>query len=102
MATGKVGGREAGSRAGRPVGKEIRTIGSMRAVWRPRGPRVAVLDPPAPAQMAGVARAGRDNTGRRRYAEGAVFPTLDFPSDHALISAAFSGFRTFCSSGIEV
>jgi hypothetical protein len=40
-------------------------------------------------QMASVTRACRDNTARRRYAEGAVFPTLDFPSDHALISAVF-------------
>ena len=39
--------------------------------------------------MASVTRACRDNTARRRYAEGAVFPTLDFPSDHALISAVF-------------
>lgn len=28
----------------------------------------------------------RDNTGRREYIEGMVFPTLEFPSDHAAIS----------------
>ena len=32
--------------------------------------------------------ATRDNTGYRRYQEGIVFPTLDFPSDHALVSAS--------------
>merc|ERR1719401_419708 len=29
----------------------------------------------------------RDNTGDRRFEEGMVFPTLDFPSDHAVLSA---------------
>jgi len=30
---------------------------------------------------------GRDNTGRGEYLEDTVFPTLDFPSDHAILSA---------------
>jgi len=29
----------------------------------------------------------RDNTGARKYKEGMLFPTLSFPSDHAVISA---------------
>lgn len=29
----------------------------------------------------------KDNTGGRRYTEEMVFPTLDFPSDHAVVSA---------------
>jgi hypothetical protein len=31
-----------------------------------------------------VLATGKDNTGRRRYVEGMVFPTLDFPSDHGI------------------
>jgi hypothetical protein len=31
----------------------------------------------------------RDNTGRGEYVD-AVFPTLDFPSDHALVRAQLS------------
>jgi hypothetical protein len=30
----------------------------------------------------------RDNTGERRYAEDLMLPTTDFPSDHAVVSAA--------------
>ena len=29
----------------------------------------------------------RDNTGRRAFVEDMIFPTLDFPSDHAVLSA---------------
>ena len=29
----------------------------------------------------------KDNTGKRKYVEGMVFPTLDFPSDHGVTSA---------------
>jgi len=28
----------------------------------------------------------KDNTGRRRYTEDMVFPTLQFPSDHGLVA----------------
>ena len=28
----------------------------------------------------------KDNTGRRQYTEGMVFPTLQFPSDHGLVA----------------
>jgi hypothetical protein len=28
----------------------------------------------------------RDNTGNREFAESVVFPTLAFPSDHAIVS----------------
>ena len=31
----------------------------------------------------------KDNTGRREYQEGMVFPTFDFPSDHGITSATF-------------
>jgi len=35
-----------------------------------------------------IAKAVRkDNTGKRRYIENMVFPTLDFPSDHGILSA---------------
>ena len=30
----------------------------------------------------------KDNTGEVRFEEGIVFPTLRFPSDHAVISAS--------------
>lgn len=29
----------------------------------------------------------KDNTGKREYMEGMVFPTLDFPSDHGIVSS---------------
>merc|ERR1719198_691640 len=32
-------------------------------------------------------RVWRDNTGRGEYLEDMVFPTLEFPSDHAVLSA---------------
>ena len=32
-----------------------------------------------------VLRTEKDNTGRRTYIEGMVFPTLSFPSDHGTI-----------------
>ena len=32
----------------------------------------------------------KDNTGNRRYVEGMVFPTLDFPSDHGITSTSLS------------
>ena len=37
------------------------------------------------AKFAHVSTA-RDNTGRRRFDEGTPFPTLGFPSDHAIVS----------------
>ena len=40
-------------------------------------------------QVVRVDGAARDNTGRRRYAEGAAYPSPAFPSDHALVSAVF-------------
>ena len=33
-----------------------------------------------------VVATSKDNTGRRRYTEGMVFPTLQFPSDHGLVA----------------
>eukprot|EP00958_Prasinococcus_capsulatus_P017475 scaffold1973_cov399-Prasinococcus_capsulatus_cf.AAC.6 len=33
---------------------------------------------------------GKDNTGRKQFEDDIVFPTLDFPSDHAIISAKLS------------
>jgi hypothetical protein len=30
---------------------------------------------------------GKDNTGHRKYEEEMIFPTLSFPSDHAVVSA---------------
>ena len=32
----------------------------------------------------------RDNTGRVEYVDNMVFPTLDFPSDHAVVAATIS------------
>ena len=32
------------------------------------------------------ARAWQDNTGKRRYIEDMVFPTLQFPSDHGIVA----------------
>lgn len=37
-----------------------------------------------------VQRTWKDNTGHRKYVEGMVFPTLDFPSDHGVLSAVLS------------
>lgn len=37
-----------------------------------------------------VLEATKDNTGQRKYKENMVFPTIDFPSDHAIISCALS------------
>jgi hypothetical protein len=34
-----------------------------------------------------VQRTIKDNTGQRRYIEGMVFPTLQFPSDHGIVSS---------------
>ena len=31
--------------------------------------------------------ATKDNTGKRRFVDDIVFPTLEFPSDHAILSA---------------
>eukprot|EP01061_Rhynchopus_euleeides_P018229 TRINITY_DN30146_c0_g2_i4.p1 TRINITY_DN30146_c0_g2~~TRINITY_DN30146_c0_g2_i4.p1 ORF type:complete len:1794 (+),score=828.70 TRINITY_DN30146_c0_g2_i4:104-5485(+) len=39
-----------------------------------------------PAHFASV-RTTKDNTGKREYIEGMVFPTLQFPSDHGITSA---------------
>ena len=40
-------------------------------------------------RVSGVSAAARDTTGRRRFVDGLVLPTLEFPSDHAVISAVF-------------
>jgi hypothetical protein len=37
--------------------------------------------------------AARDNTGRAEYIEGMTFPTVDFPSDHAIVSAEIPAAR---------
>ena len=37
--------------------------------------------------------ASRDNTGKREYTEGMVFPTLDFPSDHGIVAATLAPAR---------
>ena len=37
-----------------------------------------------------VVSAGKDNTGRAAYLDDTCLPTLQFPSDHALISATLS------------
>jgi hypothetical protein len=29
----------------------------------------------------------KDNTGKKKYTEGMVFPTLAFPSDHGILGA---------------
>ena len=34
-----------------------------------------------------VVKVAKDNTGKRQYIENMVFPTLDFPSDHGILSA---------------
>lgn len=34
-----------------------------------------------------VVKVAKDNTGKREYIENMVFPTLDFPSDHGILSA---------------
>jgi hypothetical protein len=44
-----------------------------------------------------VSAPSRDNTGMRQFAENATFPTLTFPSDHAIISVSI-GFQTHASN----
>ena len=39
----------------------------------------------------GVAEAARDNTGNRLFIPDMVFPTISFPSDHAIVSASLVG-----------
>eukprot|EP00038_Savillea_parva_P010642 m.191668 g.191668 ORF g.191668 m.191668 type:complete len:578 (-) comp18421_c0_seq1:153-1886(-) len=40
-----------------------------------------------------VKRTYKDNTGRREYKEGMVFPTLEFPSDHGVLSTELAKIR---------
>lgn len=40
----------------------------------------------------------KDNTGRRKYIENMVFPTLSFPSDHGITSTVLAAGRTIGSS----
>ena len=37
-----------------------------------------------------VVHTWKDNTGRREYREGMVFPTLEFPSDHGVLSVTLA------------
>ena len=46
-----------------------------------RNPKDFVLWYAAQAELGST---GKDNTGRREYKEGIVFPTLEFPSDHGI------------------
>lgn len=41
-----------------------------------------------------VLRTEKDNTGRRTYIEGMVFPTLSFPSDHGITSTVLEELRS--------
>lgn len=36
----------------------------------------------------------KDNTGKKSYIDDMVFPTLDFPSDHAILSAEINVIKT--------
>ena len=40
-------------------------------------------------QISGISGASRDNTGSREYFDGTVLPSIEFPSDHAVVSAVF-------------
>jgi hypothetical protein len=56
-------------------------------------------------QILAVSNAIRDNTGKKNFVEGIVLPSLQFPSDHALVSGSFlfqavpiSAKKTGCDS----
>jgi len=42
------------------------------------------------ANQTSATDAAKDNTGRKAYIEEMVFPTLDFPSDHGVVSATLT------------
>lgn len=46
-----------------------------------------------------VATVWRDNTGNGKYIEDTVFPTLEFPSDHAALSADLRFFGSGAAHG---
>uniref|UniRef100_A0A7S0EEX2 Endonuclease/exonuclease/phosphatase domain-containing protein n=1 Tax=Phaeocystis antarctica TaxID=33657 RepID=A0A7S0EEX2_9EUKA len=48
-----------------------------------KNPKDFILFPKAAYSVVATTK---DNTGRRRYTEGMVFPTLQFPSDHGLVA----------------
>ena len=59
------------------------------------------------AKNSGAARHGsslrleeqRDNTGEREFREDMVFPTLNFPSDHAIVSVLCTRFARAAVTG---
>jgi len=48
-----------------------------------KNPKDFILFPKATYRVVATTK---DNTGRRQYTEGMVFPTLQFPSDHGLVA----------------
>ena len=48
-----------------------------------KNPKGFILFPRAAYRVVATTK---DNTGRRQYTEGMVFPTLQFPSDHGLVA----------------
>eukprot|EP00927_Polykrikos_kofoidii_P077781 TRINITY_DN7468_c0_g3_i1.p1 TRINITY_DN7468_c0_g3~~TRINITY_DN7468_c0_g3_i1.p1 ORF type:complete len:585 (+),score=103.67 TRINITY_DN7468_c0_g3_i1:91-1755(+) len=48
-----------------------------------------------------VKKCTKDNSGQRRYEEGACFPTLHFPSDHALVCATLMPIEAVASPAGE-
>ena len=48
-----------------------------------KNPKDFILFPRAAYRVVATTK---DNTGRRQYTEGTVFPTLQFPSDHGLVA----------------
>ena len=48
-----------------------------------KNPKDFILFPRAAYRVVATTK---DNTGRRQYTEGMVFPTLQFPSDHGLVA----------------
>ena len=52
-----------------------------------RNPKDFILFPRSKYQVLSTTK---DNTGKRAFTEGMVFPTLDFPSDHAIVAATLA------------
>jgi len=56
---------------------------SEKAAKGDKNPKDFILFPKAAYEVVATTK---DNTGLRRYTEGMVFPTLQFPSDHGLVA----------------
>ena len=71
--------------------KDFILFDSSSAEEREHGQEDVWEQPPSGESSAPAA--ARDNTGRAEYIEGMTFPTVNFPSDHAIVSAEIPAAR---------